>query len=561
MNKIYLFALGISVIAMNNSLLASNTKDEGEPKFTPHAIAPEQVESVRYRFGSTGAEAAFPFQIEGCSDREETHAWSNGKRVTLTIPATFENKLCKRLVIRDLRPFITPTHSQPLNVRVNDHLCRLVTFNIQNPEHIIDIPLPLNPSRPTVVTFDIPNACPVNSIFTDSSETRSLALAFQTAEIVFQNPQKKAINFGVDNVAPLMLQQGFGDAEIDHRWLVGNQAIVRIPQANDGKLISQITFNDVKAHISPTHSQKLIISGAGIERQEYDFNALTPMHNITVKLPLNHVGDFDLNFETPNACFTSFGEHPTDDARKLSICLMNANVTFFDIPKLRPLPASPVVTTAPKAAAKASPKAAPKASPKATTKASPKAPPPPPVKSPVKQPGTPSTAKKLDMSPSVNHLSLKEEAAKRDAENLDKEAAQKKALQGAEEKILNFRDRHGEYYKPPAPKQKKGVVFVAKPSLNGDEVQDDEWKDDAEYLRRWNLEIQAKVEKQQAETPKPEPKKNPEVDSPAPAPTPEVIVADRESIAERLKSALLNRRANADIPDADDDEDEDDGDE
>lgn len=319
---------GIMILAVGNEdhqIVSGSIVKELQPKEPKTHI----LKTVRYRFGATGSKFEFTFQVEGLSGKESSHKWTDGNKVSFTIPPIFDNKRCKFMIFDDISALISKDHSQTVKVLINQTLYQNFVFNAESPEHKIDIPLPFDLTRPTVVSFLLPDACLARVVDPTNGDPRKLALAMRTVDIIYEKPQQQIINLGKDQVQPLILGKGFSGAEQDHRWLEGEEAILRIPHSSEGKFITQIIFNNTNALISDTYSQRLIISGEGIARQEYDFNHQTPVHNVVINLPWNRTGDIDLKFEMPNACCPSVFDPYNTDPRKLSINLVTARVAFF----------------------------------------------------------------------------------------------------------------------------------------------------------------------------------------------------------------------------------------
>jgi hypothetical protein len=340
MKKINLIALGISFVAINANLLASQLQIN------------DNLETVRYRFGTSGYDHEFPFQVEGFSGQELFHRWTDGNKVSFTIPPMFDNKRCKSLIFTDIGALLSKDHPQTVHVFMNNLPGRKFVFSERVPTHRIEIPLPYDLTRPNVISFQLPNACLPRVMEPTNIDPRKLALAMKTVDIVYEKPQQQIIDLCTDQTQPLVFSKGFSGAEQNHRWLDGEEAIMTIPHSSDRKLITQLTFHDVSALISDTHFQKVIISGEGIARQEYLFTPQNKLQNITINLPLNRNGDVALKFEMPNASCPSILDPSYIDPRKLSINLSTARVVFFIPPVKRALPQKPQAISQPTAATK-----------------------------------------------------------------------------------------------------------------------------------------------------------------------------------------------------------------
>ncbi|HEN5529735.1 preprotein translocase, secretion protein SecA [Legionella moravica] len=156
------------------------------------------------------------------------------------------------------------------------------------------------------------------------------------------SPRKiTVVNMGVNESLPFKLTKGFSGAEKTHRWTDGNEAVLTIPISMENNTISHIIFHTT-ALISNKITQKLIISGKGLETKIYEYNTSRPEQQIIIDIPAELNDDMDIHFSMPNACKPCEVDPSNRDPRSLAIAFKTAIISVTVQPQKK-IQTSPVV--------------------------------------------------------------------------------------------------------------------------------------------------------------------------------------------------------------------------
>lgn len=156
---------------------------------------------------------------------------------------------------------------------------------------------------------------------------------FNRYQAMAKDGQELTIYMGVDESLPFVLRRGFSGGEVSHRWTEGTEAVISIPLNSNNKKISQLIF-DTSSLVSGTITQKLIISGQGLDKKEYEYNTAHPSHKVVIDIPVDLDGDLDIHFEMPNACKPCDVNPSNKDPRLLAISFISAHILFTKEAKL-----------------------------------------------------------------------------------------------------------------------------------------------------------------------------------------------------------------------------------
>ncbi len=134
-----------------------------------------------------------------------------------------------------------------------------------------------------------------------------------------------------ESMLPFKLLNGVGGPDKGQRWTLGKEATLSIPVGNETETISKIIIDSTGIVISNEHPQKLIISGKGIARQEYEYTIANHKHKIVIELPLDRQDNIDVTFNMPNACLQSVVDPSNDDKRVVALLFSSADVIYTDL--------------------------------------------------------------------------------------------------------------------------------------------------------------------------------------------------------------------------------------
>jgi hypothetical protein len=301
-------------------------------------LDPHVLEIESYPLGSFGKQPPFVW-TKGFSE-EGTNVWTNGKKATIEVPLMQARGRVKSIILKNTHAHISAQYKQLLGVSVNGERVEEYQYTQAKPSHNVELHFPLHLTGTAKVKFNLPYACRPGKLDASNLDPRKLAIAFNTAEVLFyqlHEPSKALLlnaegtdQFRLgegDGVAFPFPVQGFSAPQMDHRWTESKKVTMHLPLMQANGRVKSLFLKDTSAFLQDGHEQTVDVAVNGAPIETYHYTSATPKHNIVVPMPAGLTGEAEITFDIPTA------RKAPGDSRDLGFAAHMVEVKYYTIEK------------------------------------------------------------------------------------------------------------------------------------------------------------------------------------------------------------------------------------
>jgi hypothetical protein len=299
-------------------------------------VDPHVLEIESYPLGSSGKQPPFVW-AKGFSE-EGNNVWTNGKKATIEVPLMQARGRVKSIILKNTHAHISAQYKQLLGVSVNGEQVAEYQYTQATPSHYVELHFSLSLTGTAKVKFSMPYACRPGKLDASNLDPRKLAIAFNTAEVMFyqlHEPSQALLlndtNTDVfqlgegDGVAFPFPVQGFSAPQMDHRWTESKKVTMHIPLMQANGRVKSLVLKDTSAFLQDGHEQTVDVAVNGAPIETYHYTSATPKHNIVVPIPAGLTGEAEITFDIPTA------RKAPGDSRDLGFAAHMVEVKYYTI--------------------------------------------------------------------------------------------------------------------------------------------------------------------------------------------------------------------------------------